>query len=257
MQFVVAGVRGGQVAGTLRGDGPEKLLADRSSTSSAIMWPSSRLSSDAEPFRPAPGLRGPPPQQQPRAPGRRRRAGWHPQLTQGLRAGARSAGAQADARDVAAGVAGDAGPGVAARVEAARAACAQAGVRRRDLRLAGRAHVAGVAAPAAPAALLEGCLPQRAPVLSWLAGDLLAAHLPPLLRYRGLSFLCDVQRAAPAPSCLRGRVQIRASGTLAPRHAAPQRPHLKVGHLVSPHQHAQVLDDRARLQLRQHRRGKE
>jgi hypothetical protein len=90
------------------------------------------------------------------------RAGWHPQVSQGLRAGGRAAGAQADARDVAAGVAGDAGPGVAARVEAARAARAQAGVRRRDLRLAGRAHVAGVAAPAAPAALLEGRLPQRA-----------------------------------------------------------------------------------------------
>jgi len=72
MQFVVAGVRGGQAAGTLRGDGPEKRLADRSSTSSAIIWPSSRLSSDAsEPFRPAPGLRGPPPRPQPRAPGRR------------------------------------------------------------------------------------------------------------------------------------------------------------------------------------------
>ena len=139
-------------------------MADRSSTSSAIMWPSSRLSSAAsEPFRPAPGLRAPPPQPRPRAPGRRRRAGCHPPAGYtGAGAAARAAGAQADARDMAAGVAGDAGPGVAARVEAARAARAQAGVRCRDLRLAGRAHVAGVAAPAAPAALLEGCLPQRA-----------------------------------------------------------------------------------------------
>ena len=66
--------------------------------------------------------------------------------------------AQINARDVAGRVAGDARPGVIARIQRAFCAAAQAGVGGSHLWLARGAHIVVVSSPPLPGALLEDCL---------------------------------------------------------------------------------------------------
>ena len=66
--------------------------------------------------------------------------------------------AQVDACHMAGRVAGDARPGVVARLQRAFCAAAQAGVGGSHLRLARGAHIVAVSSPSLPGAFLEDCL---------------------------------------------------------------------------------------------------